>query len=108
MMPSAMTGLIANMIGAPESAVTRSLGARGDRAFDMVERRLGESAYFAGDDFTAADIIMLFPLTTMRLFSPRDISPYPNLLAYLRRIGARPAYRRAMQKADPDLPPHLT
>ena len=108
MMPSAMTGLIANMIGAPESTVTRSLAARGDRAFDMVEARLGEAAYFAGAEFTAADIIMLFPLTTMRLFAPRDISPYPNLLAYLQRIGARPAYQRAVKKGDPDLPPNLT
>jgi glutathione S-transferase len=108
MMPSAMTGLIANMIGAPETAVTRSLAARGDRAFAMVEARLGEAAYFAGAEFTAADIIMLFPLTTMRLFAPRDISPYPNLLAYLQRIGARPAYQRAVRKGDPDLPPNLT
>lgn len=108
MMPSAMTGLIANMLGAPETAVTRSLAARGDRAFAMVEARLGEAAYFAGAEFTAADIIMLFPLTTMRLFAPRDISPYPNLLAYLQRIGARPAYQRAVRKGDPDLPPNLS
>jgi glutathione S-transferase len=51
---------------------------------------------------------MIFPLTTMRLFAPRDLSPYPNLRAYLQRIGERPAYRRAMQKADPDLTPQLT
>ena len=109
MMPAGMTGLILNMLGGgTDSPVAKSLTARGDRAFAMVEHRLGEAAYFAGDMFTAADIIMLFPLTTMRLFAPRDISPYPNLLAYLQRIGARPAYRRAMQKADPDLPPQLT
>ena len=59
----------------------------------MVEARLGEVPYFAGQEFTAADIIMLFPLTTMRVFAPRDISGYPNVLAYLQRIGARPAYR---------------
>jgi glutathione S-transferase len=34
---------------------------------------------------------------------PRDISGYPNLLAYLRRIGERPAFQRAMAKADPGL-----
>jgi glutathione S-transferase len=74
----------------------------------MVERRLGETDYFAGPEFTAADIIMLFPLTTMRMFAPRDLAPYPHLQAYLQRIGARPAYRRAMAKADPDLPPQLS
>jgi glutathione S-transferase len=44
----------------------------------------------------------------MRVFAPRDISGYPNVLAYLQRIGARPAYKQAMQKGDPQLTPLLT
>ena len=52
--------------------------------------------------------MMVFSLTTMRIFMPLDLAPYPNILAYLRRIGARPAYRAAMQKGDPDLAPLLT
>jgi glutathione S-transferase len=40
----------------------------------MIDKRLGEDPYFAGAEFTAADIIMLFPLTTMRMFVPRDLS----------------------------------
>ena len=48
---------------------------------------------------------MLFPLTTMRAFVARDISGNPNVLAYLQRIGERPAYRRAMQKGDPQMTP---
>ena len=51
---------------------------------------------------------MLFPLTTMRVFVPRDLSPYPNIRAYLQRIGERPAYQRAMKKGDPDMKPLLT
>ncbi len=49
----------------------------------------------------------VFSLTTMRLFKPYDLSPWPNILAYLQRVGARPAYQRAMQKSDPDLTPLL-
>ncbi len=49
----------------------------------------------------------VFSLTTMRLFMPVDLAPYPAILAYLRRIGARDAYRRAMQKGDPDMAPRL-
>lgn len=82
--------------------------ARQDRVMDLVEARLGDATYLAGDEFTAADIMSVFSLTTMRLFQPLDLLPYPNILAYLQRIGARPAYRRAMAKGDPDLEPMLT
>jgi len=75
-----------------------------DRAFDAAERRLGEADYFAGPEFTAADIMMVFPLATARLAVQKDISGCPNILAYLQRIGERPAYKRARQKGDPDLP----
>jgi len=109
MMPAGMIDMVVGMLGgAVGGDIARALKARGDTAHAMVEARLGEAPWFAGDDFTAADIIMLFPLTTMRLFVPRDLAPYPNILAYLQRVGARPAYQRAMARADPDLPPQLT
>jgi glutathione S-transferase len=67
----------------------------------MIEDRLGQTPYFAGSEFTAADIIMVFPLSTMRAFTRRDLTPYPRIRAYLQRIATRPAYQRAMAKADP-------
>lgn len=79
-----------------------------DRVLTLIENRLGEVPYLAGSEFTAADIMNLFSLTTMRLFQPLDLSAYPHILAYLQRIGERPAYRRAMAKGDPDLTPLLT
>jgi glutathione S-transferase len=94
--------------GVEETPRALFMRARSDRAWDLVEDRLGKSSYFAGDEFTAADIIMGFTLTTMRAFAPRDLAPYPNILAYLKRIGERPAYRRAMQKADPQMEPMLS
>ncbi len=75
---------------------------------DLVEARLAAVPHLAGEAFTAADIMSVFTLTTMRLFCPYDLTPYPNILAYLQRIGSRPAYARAMQKGDPDLKPLLT
>jgi glutathione S-transferase len=89
------------MSGSDAGAVTTSLRDRLDKAWAMVEARLRESPYLAGKAFTAADIITLFPLTTMRLFSPRDLAPYPNIAVYLQKIGSRPAFQRAMAKADP-------
>ena len=67
----------------------------------FIDEALGTSAYFVGDTFTAADIMMVFAFTTLRDFRPLDLSPYPNLQAYLRRIEARPAYRKAMDLAGP-------
>jgi glutathione S-transferase len=49
----------------------------------------------------------VFGLTTMRAFMPRDLAAFPNIRSYLKRIGERPAYRRAMAKGDPDLAPML-
>jgi glutathione S-transferase len=99
--------VIATVPGADGNDVARGLGARSDRAFDLVETRLGTVPYFGGAEFSTADIMMFFPLTTMRAFAPRDLTPYPHLRAYLHRVGGRPAYRRAMAAADPSLVPML-
>jgi glutathione S-transferase len=109
LMPSEMGGMIAVLLGLTEdNAITGMLNERSHRAFALVEARLGKVSYFAGSEFTAADIIMLFPLTTMRAFLPRDLSAFPNIQSYLRRIGERPAYRSAMKKGDPHMVPMLS
>jgi glutathione S-transferase len=93
---------------APDNAVQVAMKARLDRALELVEARLGEADYLAGAELTAADIMTVFSLTTMRHFLPLDLSGYPHILAYLQRIGAREGYRRAMRRGDPDLTPMLT
>jgi glutathione S-transferase len=101
--------MVMRRVGLPtDNAMLLSVQGRLDRVLDLVEARLGEVDFLAGSEFTAADIMSVFSLTTMRIFLPLDLSPYPNILAYLQRIGAREAYRRAMRKGDPDLAPMLT
>jgi len=73
-------------------------------ALRAMASRLGASDYLAGPELTA-DIMTVFSLSTMRNFLSFDLDPYPALEAYLKRIGARPGYRRAMAKADPALAP---
>jgi glutathione S-transferase len=107
-MPAGMTQLVLGILGLADQEAVKPLLARGDRAYAMSEDRLGKAIWFAGDEFTAADIMMLFPLTTMRVFAPRDLSPYPNIRAYLARVGERPAFQRAAKKGDPDLVPLLS
>lgn len=109
MMPNLMGPMILQVAGTDpaDNPMLQSLMARKDSAFALIEKRLGEVPYFAGKEFTAADIIMLFPLTTMRAFCAVDLANFPNLRAYLRCIGQRPAYQRAMAKGDPDMAPKL-
>ena len=107
MMPNELVRLMITLLGPQESPIVRSLKSRSDKAYELVEKRLGEADYFAGPELTAADVMMGFPLTTMRAFEARDLTAFPNIRRYLKRIGARPAYRRAMEKGDPNLKPML-
>jgi glutathione S-transferase len=93
---------------ADDNPVLQATRARVDRSFDLVNARLGEAEYLAGREFTAADIMIGFSLTTMRYFLPYDIGRCPNILRYLALIGRRPAYRRAMEKGDPGMALLLT
>ena len=99
---TAMMRIVLDGAGTPAEHPIRGLvTSRSGAGYGLVEQRLGEAPYFGGQELTGADIMMAFPLTTMRLFAPHDLSNAPNTLAYLERIGARPAFRRAMTKGDP-------
>jgi len=67
---------------------------------DFLEQELGRAAWFAGGDFTAADIQMSFPVEAAAARGGLD-STRPKLMAYLGRIHARPAYQRALEKGGP-------
>jgi len=80
---------------------------RSRRSWEMAEARLAEAPFFGGANLTTADIMMVYCLTTSRAFRGTSIEGYPNIKAYLKRIGARPAYQRAMAKAEPGMTPML-
>nr|WP_272214101.1 glutathione S-transferase [Marinicella sp. W31]MDC2876248.1 glutathione S-transferase [Marinicella sp. W31] len=61
------------------------------------EKELQRDGWFAGPDFTAADIMMSFPVETGFERIPFDERPQA-LLDYLLAIHARPAYRQALQR----------
>jgi glutathione S-transferase len=67
----------------------------------FIDSELAQATYFAGATFSAADVMMTFPFTTMRHFLKYDLAPYANILAYLQRIESRPAYQKAMALAGP-------
>ena len=63
--------------------------------FDFMEGELMKAPWFAGQDFTAADIQMSFPVEAAAQRGPVDASR-PTLMDFLKRIHARPAYSRAL------------
>lgn len=106
--PVIMRALTASRCGLPaDHPVVAATQDRLGKVLALMEDHLAHNDYLAGRDFTAADIMTVFSLSTMRLFYPFDLAPYPSIRAYLARMGARPAYQRAMAKGDPDLTPLL-
>jgi glutathione S-transferase len=105
-----MTTLMMEMVlrrPARDTSGSDFVAERSRNGWHMVERRLGEAPFFGGAQLTLADIMMVFALTTFRATGNTPIHDLPNLQAYLRRIGERPAYRRAMAKAEPGQAPKL-
>lgn len=64
--------------------------------FDYMENELGKSAWFAGSEFSAADIQMSFPIEAAK--GRGVLQGRPNLEAFLKRIHDRPAYKRALER----------
>ena len=67
---------------------------------DYMESELGRHEWFAGNEFTAADIQMSFPCEIAAMRTGSDPAR-PKLAAFVERIHARPAYKRALEKGGP-------
>ncbi len=65
--------------------------------FDYIEGELRKSTWFAGEEFTAADIEMSFPLELLATHK-EQVENRPKLKEFLDRIHARPAYKRAIER----------
>ena len=67
---------------------------------DTIEAELGGTGWFAGNELSAADIIMSFPLEAAAARGGADRG-YPNIAGFLARIRARPAWQAALAKGGP-------
>ena len=81
---------------AAESPVRKRVWERLHQALAFVDAELGAGPWFAGAEFTAADVMMTFPFTTTREYLKYDLTPYANLAAFVARVEARPAYQKAL------------
>ncbi len=113
-MPPLLLKLIFDRVAAtpmpwPFSAMARRIAASVQSAFigpqlkrhlDFMESELDQRPWFAGDEFTAADVQMSFPLEAAQSRAGLDTSR-PKLVDFLNRIHARDAYRRALERGGP-------
>ena len=85
----------------------RGISAKVQRAFvdpqlkthlDYLEGELGKSPWFGGEQFSAADIQMSFPLEAATSRAGLSADTRPRLWDFLQRIHARPAYQRAIER----------
>ena len=70
--------------------VTENLSKR----FDILERQLSDKSFLTGDKFTIADAYAYTVLSWSEIHHI-DMSRWPKLIAFLERVGARPAVRQA-------------
>ena len=100
MMPPLFGMLIVRKLGMLGRPARPRLQSLLDTHLDWLEGELATRDWFAGDSFTAADVMMSFPLELCRSRAGLD-SRRPHLIDWLERIHARPAYGAALQKGGP-------
>ncbi len=67
---------------------------------EYMEAHLAQNPWFAGKEFTAADIQMSFPLEAAQSRAAKGLET-PSVIAFLEKIHARPAYQRALERGGP-------
>jgi glutathione S-transferase len=100
MMPPLLALLVVGRLGLLGKPARKPLLAMFRQHLDWLEAELGTRAWFAGDEFTAADIMMSFPLEAARQRAGLG-EEHPNLADWLERIHARPAYAAALKAGGP-------
>jgi glutathione S-transferase len=86
--------------GIADKVLTMMVEPNLKRQLDFMEAELSKSEWFAGDTFSAADIQMSFPIEAAAQRAGLNASR-PKLMAFLKRIHARPGYRRALERGGP-------
>ncbi len=100
LMPPLLLKLVLSKVPIMDRLAMKRIQPMIDVHLDYVESALKQRQWFAGDDMTAADIMMSFPLEAARARGGLDRSR-PKTIAWLTKIQSRPAYKRALQKGGP-------
>jgi glutathione S-transferase len=99
-LPTRAPGLLKGLVKAiAAKAQTSFVDPQLKTHIDYWEAELTKTPWFAGPDFTAADIAMSFPLEAA--VARAGAASKPHVKALLDRIHARPAYRAALERGGP-------
>ncbi len=99
-MPPLLVKLYADRLGLLALPIRRVVQSQLKVHLDYLEAELGAAPWFLGERFSAADIMLSFPVEAAKSRAGLD-GTRPNLIGFLQRIHARPAYRRALEKGGP-------
>ena len=100
LMPPLLSLLVIGRLGLFGRPARKPLLAMFAEHLAWLDRELATRDWFAGNAFSAADVMMSFPLEAARKRAGLD-QRFPNILAWLERIHARPAYQRALEAGGP-------
>ncbi|MEO7688075.1 MAG: glutathione S-transferase [Sphingomonas sp.] len=100
LMPPLLVKLVLTRVPLLGKTAAKRIQPMIDVHLDYVESELSQRSWFAGDEMTAADIMMSFPLEAAR--SRAGLGPSrPHTIAWLDTIHARPAYQAALARGGP-------
>jgi len=100
LMPPLLVKLVLTRVPLLGKTAAKRIQPMIDVHLDYVESELSQRAWFAGDEMTAADIMMSFPLEAAR--NRAGLGPSrPHTIAWLDTIHARPAYQAALARGGP-------
>ena len=100
MMPPLLALLVVNRLGLLGRPARPTVQGMLNDHLDWLESELADRPFFAGDAFTAADMMMSFPLEASRARGGLDGSR-PRLVRWLGEMHDRPAYRAALKTGGP-------
>jgi len=100
LMPPLLVMLVIKRLGVLGLPARKPIQRMFDRHLDYCDLELSGRPYFAGDELTAADIMMSFPLEAAAKRAGLNATRR-HVWGWLERIHERPAYQRALKAGGP-------
>lgn len=88
--------LFANATLGPGIFVEASREREMPRLMQPLNEILGKREFIAGDQFTVSDVAVGAMLAYIPLMLKVDLSEYPNVVSYMKRMAERPAFHKAI------------